>query len=257
MKSLWLSVRSLVFIVWLIGTLIPYSLAAIAVSVFLRGAPFYAFCRGWMWLAVQGARVICGVRWRVMGLAHLSATPTPIVLVSKHQSAWETLAYTVLLPRPLSFVFKRELLFIPFFGWAMARLDMIHIDRGKRTEAWHRIAMQGMRFLAQGHWVVMFPEGTRAPRGGQGTYKVGGARLAIEAHAVLVPIAVTSAKCWPRNRFIKTPGVIDVSIGPPLQTEGRTPADLMREAQTWIEAEMRRLDPQGYEAAQAPRPPKI
>ena len=84
------------------------------------------------------------------------------------------------MPQPLCYVFKRELLFIPFFGWAMARMDMIHIDRSKRAEAWTKVAEQGRRYMAQGNWVIMFPEGTRTPRGSQGKYKVGGTRLAVE-----------------------------------------------------------------------------
>ena len=103
-----------------------------------------------------------------------------MVLLPKHQSTWETFAFPTLMPRPLCYVFKRELLFIPFFGWAMARMDLIHIDRSKRAEAWAKVAEQGRRFMAQGNWVIMFPEGTRTPRGSQGTYKVGGTRLAVE-----------------------------------------------------------------------------
>ena len=102
----------------------------------------------------------------------------PVILLSKHQSTWETFTYPTIMSHPLAYVFKRELLYIPFFGWAMGRLDMIHIDRSKRTEAWNKVAEQGRRFMAEGHWVIMFPEGTRTPRGSQGTYKNGAARLA-------------------------------------------------------------------------------
>ena len=123
------------------------------------------------------------------------------------------------MPRPLCYVFKRELLFIPFFGWAMARMDLIHIDRSKRAEAWSKVAEQGRRYMAQGNWVIMFPEGTRTPRGGKGTYKVGGTRLAVETGRPVVPIAVTSARCWPRKSFLLRPGVIDVSIGAPIDSD--------------------------------------
>ena len=168
------------------------------------------------------------------------------MLLPKHQSTWETLAFPGLMPHPLCYVFKRELLYIPFFGWAMARMDMIHIDRSKRTEAWNRVSEQGRRFMAMGHWVIMFPEGTRAPRGGKGTYKSGGTRLAIATERPVLPIAVTSARCWPRKSFILRPGVIDVSVGQPIPSTGRQPDELMREVETWIEAEMRRLDPEAY-----------
>jgi len=143
-------------------------------------------------------------------------------------------------------VFKKELLRVPFFGWAMARMDMIHIDRSKRTEAFSKVVEQGRRLMSQGVWVIMFPEGTRIPRGQQGVYKSGGTRLAIETGAPVIPVAVTSAKCWPRKAFIKTPGIVDISIGKPISSVGRKPDELMREVQDWIEAEMRRLDPDAY-----------
>jgi 1-acyl-sn-glycerol-3-phosphate acyltransferase len=169
-----------------------------------------------------------------------------VLLAPKHQSTWETFALPTLMPHPLAYVFKRELLYIPFFGWAMARMDMIHIDRGKRNQAWSKVAAQGRRLFAQGVWVIMFPEGTRTPRGGRGTYKNGAARLAVDTGVPIVPIAVNSARCWPRKSFLLRPGVVDVSIGPPVLTAGRDPERVMREVETWIEAEMRRIDPEAY-----------
>ena len=151
-----------------------------------------------------------------------------------------------LMPHPLAFVFKRELLYIPFFGWAMGRMDMIHIDRSQRAQAFSKVVEQGKRLLARGTWVIMFPEGTRIPRGEKGQYKTGGTRLAIETGAPVIPVAVTSGKCWPRKAFIKTPGVVDISIGKPIPSAGRKPEELMREVEEWIEAEMHRLDPEAY-----------
>ena len=158
------------------------------------------------------------------------------------------------MPHPLCYVFKRELLWIPFFGWAMARLDMVHIDRSRRNEAWNRVAEQGRRYMAQGNWVIMFPEGTRIPRGQAGIYKSGGTRLAITTGAAVLPIAVSSARCWPRRSFVLRPGTIDVSIGPTIDSAGRQPDELMREVEHWIEAEMRRIDPTAYtEGVATPR----
>jgi 1-acyl-sn-glycerol-3-phosphate acyltransferase len=108
------------------------------------------------------------------------------------------------------------------------------------------VVAQGKELLARGVWIIMFPEGTRIARGQTGTYKTGGTRLAVATGAPVIPVAVTSAKCWPRKAFIKRPGVVDVSIGKPIPSEGRDPAELMREVETWIEAEMRRLDPEAY-----------
>jgi 1-acyl-sn-glycerol-3-phosphate acyltransferase len=147
---------------------------------------------------------------------------------------------------PLAYVFKRELLYIPFFGWAMARMDMIHIDRSKRAQAWNRVAEQGRRLMDLGHWVIMFPEGTRIARGAKGVYKSGASRLAIDTGRPIVPIVATSARCWPRKSFLLRPGVVDISIGPPIASAGRQADELMREVEAWIEAEMHRLDPEAY-----------
>jgi len=167
-------------------------------------------------------------------------------LLVKHQSTWETFVMPALMPHPLAYVFKKELLRVPFFGWAMARMDMIHIDRGQRSQAFAKVVTQGKRLMGEGVWVIMFPEGTRIPRGQVGQYKTGGTRLAIEAGVPVIPIAVTSAKCWPTKAFIKKPGLVDISIGKPISSLGREPDELMQEVQAWIEAEMHRLDPEAY-----------
>ena len=238
------AVRSAIFVLVLAITVVPWALAGLVLSIFVRGSRLYWFFAGWLALSIRAARLICGVRWRVHGRENLPGSA--VVLLPKHQSTWETFAFPMLMPTPLCYVFKRELLYIPFFGWAMARMDLIHIDRSKRTEAWAKVAEQGRRYMAQGNWVIMFPEGTRAPRGGKGTYKAGGTRLAVETGRPVLPIAVTSARCWPRKSFLLRPGVIDVSIGRPIDSTGRQADELMREVEAWIEAEMRRLDPEAY-----------
>ena len=237
-------IRSALFVLFMAVTVVPWALAVVLVSIFARGDVVYRMCVGWLSTCIWGAKVICGVHARLQGFENLP--DSPVVLLPKHQSTWETFAFPGLMPHPLCYVFKRELLYIPFFGWAMARMDMIHIDRSKRAQAWNLVAEQGRRFMDKGHWVIMFPEGTRAPRGGKGSYKGGGTRLAIATGRPVVPVAVTSARCWPRKSFVLRPGVIDVSVGRPIPSEGRQPDELMREVETWIEAEMRRLDPQAY-----------
>ena len=126
----------------------------------------------WGRTSVWMLRVVCGTRMEIRGLEHLAGPRLqgPFVIAAKHQSTWETFALPTLMSHPLAFVFKRELLHVPFFGWAIGRLDMIHIDRSKRTEAWGKVAERGKALLARGHWVIMFPEGTRIPRGSQGVY---------------------------------------------------------------------------------------
>jgi 1-acyl-sn-glycerol-3-phosphate acyltransferase len=242
------ALRSALFLAWMAITVVPWALAVLLASIFLRGDAIYWMCVAWLRLAMWGARTICGVRSRIHGMDNLPPADrqSPVILLSKHQSTWETFTYPTIMSHPLAYVFKRELLYIPFFGWAMSRMDMIHIDRSKRTEAFNRVVAQGQRILAHGSWIIMFPEGTRIARGQQGNYKTGGARLAVATGAPVVPIAVSSARCWPRKSFKLRPGVIDVSIGKPIAVEGREAAELMREVEAWIEAEMRRLDPEAY-----------
>jgi 1-acyl-sn-glycerol-3-phosphate acyltransferase len=248
MHLLW-ALRSLVFVLWMVVTVIPWAIVVIILSIFVKPVTMYWACVGWLRVAVWGARHICGVRHRIAGMQHLPTADdakAAVLLASKHQSTWETFAYPTLMPHPLAYVFKRELLYVPFFGWAMARMDMIHIDRSKRAEAWNKVAAQGKRVMGEGSWVIMFPEGTRSARGGQGTYKSGASRLAIATGVPIVPIAVNAAKCWPRKSFLLRPGLVDISIGAPIPVQGREPEELMREVEAWIEAEMRRIDPEAY-----------
>ena len=228
-------------------TVIPWGLAVVVFSLVGSSTQIYWMCAGWLRLAVTGGTVIMGIQNRVTGMENLPSSELgTCVLLVKHQSTWETFSMVTLMPHPLAFVFKKELLYVPFFGWAMSRMDMIHIDRSQRTQAFNKVVEQGKRLMAQGVWVIMFPEGTRIARGQKGVYKSGGTRLAIETGAPVIPVAVTSAKCWPRKAFIKKPGIVDISIGKPIPSAGRKPDELMREVEAWIEAEMRRLDPAAY-----------
>ena len=238
------AIRSALFVLFMAVTVVPWALAVLVVSIFARGDTVYWLCVGWLSLSIWGAKVICGVHARLHGMENLP--DSPVVLLPKHQSTWETFALPGLMPHPLCYVFKRELLYVPFFGWAMSRMDMIHIDRGQRAQAWSLVAKQGREFMNKGHWVIMFPEGTRVARGERGRYQVGGTRLAIDTGRPVVPVAVTSARCWPSKSFVLRPGVIDVSVGKPIPSTGRKSTELMREVETWIEAEMQRLDPEAY-----------
>lgn len=243
--------RSALHVLWMLVTVIPWALIMLVASIGIRGVPLYRMAQVWLGWAMHGARLICGVQWRVTGMENLPQGATsPGILLVKHQSTLETFLMPILMPHPLAYVFKRELLYVPFFGWAMGRLDMIHIDRSQRAQAFNKVVEQGKRLLAQGIWIIMFPEGTRIARGQQGTYKTGGTRLAVATGAPVIPVAVSSAKCWPRKSLLKYPGVVDVVIGKPIPSTGRAPEELMREVEAWIEGEMRRIDPEAY--AQAP-----
>jgi 1-acyl-sn-glycerol-3-phosphate acyltransferase len=226
----------------------PYGAFLVLASFFVSGKTLYWMAVPWLRQITWFAKVVGGADYRVQGIENLPGEESlePIILCPKHQSTWETFALPTLATHPLAYVFKKELLKIPFFGWAIGRLDMVHIDRSKRSEAWNKVAEQGRTLMDKGVWMIMFPEGTRTERGKQGIYKTGASRLAVKTGASIIPVAVTSGRCWPRRSFRFSPGTIDVSFGKPIPSAGRTPDDLMREVETWIEGEMRRLDPDAY-----------
>ena len=240
-------IRSWLHLIFMGVTVVPWALTALLASVFVSRTRMYWLCVGWLRLMIWSARWMLGIRYRVQGRENLPrGEKDGVILLAKHQSTWETFALPGIMPHPLAYVFKEELLKIPFFGWAMARMDMIHINRSRKRDAFMKVVAQGRRLLEQGTWVIMFPEGTRIERGLAGQYKSGGARLAVEVGVDVIPVAVTSGRCWPRKALVKTPGVVEVSIGPCISSAGKTPEGLMAEVEQWIEAEMRRLDPEAY-----------
>lgn len=238
-----LTLRALVYQLLLVVTVIPYAFAC------LIWAPLpltwrYRLTSGWPRFAIWSARHVLGIQWQFKGLENLPEQPA--VILSKHQSAWETMFFLAYLPPQVCFVYKKELHRIPFFGWGLALLKMIPIDRGKGRNAMEEIKRIGGERLAQGRWPLLFPEGTRIAPGKTGRYKMGGALLAHAHQADIVPIAVNSGECWPRNAFIKTPGMITVSIGPAISTRTLSAEQANQQARQWIEAEMRQLNPERY-----------
>lgn len=187
-----------------------------------------------LWLVAR----ICGLHYRVLGREHIPDSPS--VILCKHQSAWETLALQQIFP-PQVWVVKRELLFLPFFGWGLAMLSPIAIDRGSGRQALDQLVHQGRKRFAIGFWVVIFPEGTRVPPGEHREYRVGGAWLAARTGVPIVPVAHNAGTAWGKNAFLKHPGTITVSIGPAIDPKGRKPAALIQEVERWIEAEVARL----------------
>ncbi|MGQ0752511.1 MAG: lysophospholipid acyltransferase family protein [Betaproteobacteria bacterium] len=194
----------------------------------------------WSRIMVAAATFICGVRYRVLGAENIPGSPC--VFLSKHQSAWETLALQVILP-PHVWVLKRELLRIPFFGWGLAMLSPIAIERSAGLRALRQSLEQGRARIEQGFSIVIFPEGTRVPPGARGTYHPGGAWLAVKLAVAAVPIAHNAGELWPRNAFLKHPGLVTVSIGPALDTRNQTPESLNLQVEHWIETEMNRTNP--------------
>jgi 1-acyl-sn-glycerol-3-phosphate acyltransferase len=182
---------------------------------------------------------ICGISFIVEGQENIPEEPC--VIMCKHQSTWETLALQAIFP-PQVWVLKRELLWIPFFGWGLAALNPIAIDRSAGRKALQQVIEQGKVRLQSGAWVVIFPEGTRIASGFMGRFGIGGARLAVEAGVSVVPVAHDAGKVWPRHGFLKTPGVIKIIIGAKITTQDKLAAEINKEAYHWMEGQMTRLE---------------
>lgn len=233
--------RSALFAV--LQTLLTVAFSLIALLTFPFSARTrYRIITLWNRIVVWLAEVVCGIRYRVIGLENLPKTPA--VVMAKHQSAWETIALPVLLP-PMALVIKRELLWVPFFGWGMAMLSPIAINRAEGRAALKQIVAQGRVRLADGFGVMIFPEGTRMAPGEIGRYGIGGAWLASHVNALVVPVAHNAGELWPKNSFLKHPGLITLSIGPAIDAAGMKPDALNEQVKAWIEAEMKRLQRYG------------
>jgi 1-acyl-sn-glycerol-3-phosphate acyltransferase len=185
-------------------------------------------------------KVICNVHYEVEGKENIPNQPC--VIMAKHQSTWETLALQAIFP-PQVWVLKRELLWIPFFGWGLAALNPIAIDRGAGRKALNQVIEQGKQRLQSGAWVVIFPEGTRIETGKMGRFGIGGAQLAVQSGAAVIPVAHDAGKSWPRQGFIKYPGVIKLVIGKMIDTQsGMTATNVNEQVYQWMEAQMTRLE---------------
>ena len=229
--------RSCFFAAALVLVTPPYALLALATIPLPRMAR-YRIISGWSRLVVWLARIVLGIRWRVEGREHLPSVPA--VILAKHQSAWETMAFQLIFP-PQVHVLKRELLWIPFFGWGLALMSPIAIDRSRGVKALRAIARRGRVRLEQGFWVVVFPEGTRVRPGERRPYQLGGAWLAAAAGAPVVPVAHNAGLVWPRNAFLKRPGTVTIRIGPMIDAAGRDPKALNDMAEAWIEEQQKAL----------------
>jgi 1-acyl-sn-glycerol-3-phosphate acyltransferase len=236
-------IRATLYQLFLINTVIPYAIACMLWSPLpLRWR--YKLTVGWPRLAIWGAKVILGIRWQLKGAENFPDGPA--ILLSKHQSAWETLFFPAYMPRELCFVYKKELHWVPFFGWGLALLRMIPIDRSKGRDAFEQVVRIGQDRIDAGRWPILFPEGTRIAPGKEGRYKMGGALLAARTRTPIIPVAHNAGECWRRKAFIKKPGLVTVSIGPLIHPDGLSPDELNRKVRDWIESEMRILNPERY-----------
>lgn len=232
-----LFLRSLLFLLGQIVTAPIFTLIAF-LALPLNPVTRNVLISGWARSMIWWLRITCNIRHEITGLDNLPATPS--IILSKHQSAWETLAFQVIFPTQV-YVLKRELLWIPIFGWGLAMSSPIAIDRGAGRAALKQLTEQGAARLAKGLWVVIYPEGTRMASGTRGKYQIGGAWLASHTQTAVVPVAHDAGKYWAKNSFIKRPGVIHIHIGKPIQTAGLKADALNSQVEDWIEAEMIKL----------------
>ena len=231
--------RSLLFQSILIGSSLIYSLMILASG---GGTTGPRLARSWARFNLKALKILCGLDHRIHGLEHLP-TDNAIVLC-KHQSAWEILALRALLPPEQSWVLKQELIRIPVFGQALKRLSHIAIDRAAGRREITRLIREGSALLEQGHWVVIFPEGTRVAPGTQGSYNIGGALLAERTGRPVVPIAHNAGVFWGRRSLVKRPGTIDMVIGPTIRTQGRKATEINAEVERWIEQALQECSPE-------------
>lgn len=212
----------------IIGTIfLPFSFL-----VRYRFINFYSILNLWV------LKHLCQIDYRVEGKENIP--DEACIIFSKHQSALETMMVQRIFP-PLTFVVKRELLWLPFFGWGLRAIDPIAIDRKAGRKAIVQIVNQGIERLKQGIWIVIFPEGTRSRPGTKIKYKMGGAILASKSEHKVVPVAHTAGEFWPKGFFSRQTGTIVMSIGPAIETKGKTPDQIMQEAECWIETKMKEI----------------
>jgi 1-acyl-sn-glycerol-3-phosphate acyltransferase len=240
------TLRSLLFNAVMFGSVTIYALLSLLTRPFPPLAR-YRFISQWARFHIWLLGALCGLRYRVEGSEHLPRDRTAVVL-AKHQSSWETLAFQQIFP-PQVWVLKRELLWVPFFGWGLALLDPIAIDRGAGRRAVQQIIEQGRERLESGRWVVVFPEGTRIAAGQRRRFGIGGAALAAATGHPVVPVAHNAGHYWPRRGFLKKRGTIQVVIGPVIETRGKTAEQINQLAEAWINETMVRLE---AESAQQP-----
>ena len=213
------------------------ALPVLTTAIFSRRLSLY-FAHMWLRINLFGLRLICGLKWQVEGKEHIPQTPC--VVLSKHQSTWETYFLPTILP-PTVYVAKRSLALIPIFGWALVALRFILIDRKSGSSAINQIVTQSLERMSDGYSVIIFPEGTRVAVGAEPNYRIGGAVVAEKTGTNILPVAVNSGEFWPRMGYIKWPGTITVSIGPVIESTGRQASELLEETQAWIESKMKEI----------------
>ncbi|OED36687.1 hypothetical protein AB833_26420 [Chromatiales bacterium (ex Bugula neritina AB1)] len=232
-----LILRSTLFWIWSIACTLIMAVPVVGGGLFsYRVASEMA--RLWMHLNLFGLRTICGLRCNTDGLANIP--DTPCIVMSKHQSTWETYYLPTVLPRSV-YVAKKSLLWIPIVGWALLVLRFIMIDRKSGHTAVSQMVTQADERMKQGMSVIIFPEGTRVPLQAPPNYRIGGAVVAEQTQRDVLPVALNTGEFWPRLGFIKWPGEITVSFGPVIKSEGKTAQQILQETEHWIETRMQEI----------------
>ena len=231
-------IRSLVFQIGMFIFTVPFTFFALC-SIFLSPINRNKFISIWARSMLGWLKITCNLSFKVSGAKNIPKKPC--VIFSKHQSAWETLALQMIFP-PQVWVLKRELLWLPFFGWGLAMTSPIAIDRGAGRKALDQILKQGLDRIKKGFFVVIFPEGTRTRPMEKRKYHIGGAWLATQSKLDVIPVAHNAGFYWPKNSFIKKPGQIKITIGSPIKSHGLKAEELNSKAQDWIERAMLKLN---------------
>jgi 1-acyl-sn-glycerol-3-phosphate acyltransferase len=231
-------VASLVFTVFLFAWTFCYAIFFVIACLFLPFEKRFVLARAWALVLLGCLKRTCRLDFRIEGQDNLPAGNH--IALWKHSSSWETIAMAVVLPRQV-WVLKRELLWVPVVGWGIRQLHAIAIDRKSGHSAVGQVVEQGKQRLAEGDWIIIFPEGTRMPPGQTRRYGVSGTLLAIETGRMIVPVAHNAGSFWPRRGLRKKPGTITVVIGPAIPAAGRDVREVNREVQEWIEATVARL----------------
>ena len=240
LKTLMLGLRATLF--WTGYAIVTIGYGLLTPLLFLLPAELaFRVLITWTHINVWWLKVTCGVRYVIKNPENIDRDSAHIVLAN-HQSTWETMAIPTLIPR-FSWVLKKELFKIPFFGWALKLVSPIAIDRSAGRSAIDQIKNIGKKRLDDGIWICMFPEGTRVLPGGKSRYKMGGAILASYSGYPIIPIAHNAGESWPRHSYIKKPGIITISVGPKILTKGRDAGDIMKDVEDWIETEKQALPP--------------
>lgn len=225
-------ITSMLFSISMIALTILFSLIGIIIYP-IPPRMHYQIMRQYAVLNITILKYLCGVKYKVEGLDNIPETTS--IIFSKHQSTWETMALQAFFPAH-SFIVKRELLWLPFFGWGLASMRPVAINRGSGRKAIAQLLTKGKTLLDSGRWLVIFPEGTRVRPGQHKRYKIGGALLAAETGYQIVPVAHNAGEFWPKRGFLKKAGTIKLIIGPVIKSEGRKAEDILAEAENWIES---------------------